>query len=228
VRRAEDPIVPLQMLRSRTVGVASASLFMTTAALFSVVVFVPLYLPATTGADPTEAGLLMVPMMLGTTISTVIAGRRISRTGRYRHYPPIGLATMAAALVALAALAGEHSRTATGIALAAFGLGFGLVTQVLMVAVQNAVDRRELGTATAVTSFFRALGGSVGAAGLGAVFAAHSGTSVRGGTLGHVGPGVVNAVADAVQTVFLVAAPLAVVGLLVALRLPGDRLRTST
>jgi EmrB/QacA subfamily drug resistance transporter len=225
-RRADDPILPLDMLRSPVVGVASAGLFLTTASLFAVVVFVPLFLQATTGADPTEAGLLMVPMMLGITLSTTLAGRRISRTGRYRHYPPIGLGTMAAALIGLGALAGEHSRTATGVALTVFGLGFGLVTQVLMVAVQNAVERRELGTATAVTSFFRALGGSVGAAGLGAVFAAHSGTSVSSGAVGRVAPALAAEIADAVQTVFLVAAPLAVLGLLVVLRLPDIRLRT--
>jgi EmrB/QacA subfamily drug resistance transporter len=224
-RRAEDPIVPLGMLRSRAVGVASAGLFLTTASLFAVVVFVPLFLQATTGADPTEAGLIMVPMMLGTTVSTVLAGRRIARTGRYRHYPPIGLATMAGALVVLAAFAQAHSRTATAIALAIFGLGFGLVTQVLMVAVQNAVDRRSLGTATAVASFFRALGGSVGAAGLGAVFAAHSGTSARD-AVGHIDPALVSDIAGAVQAVFLAAAPLAVIGLVVVLRLPGTSLRT--
>jgi EmrB/QacA subfamily drug resistance transporter len=223
-RRAPDPIVPLRMLRSRVVAVASAAMFLGTAALFAVVVFVPLFLQTTTGADPTEAGLLMVPMMLGTTVSTAVAGRRISRTGRYRHYPPIGLGAMAVALLALAAFAGEHSRTATGLALTVFGLGFGLVTQVLMVAVQNAVDRRELGTAAAVTSFFRALGGSIGAAVLGAVFAAGTG-SAPGGAPGHTSAAEVGVIADAVRTVFLVAVPLAVVGLLVALRLPDRELR---
>jgi EmrB/QacA subfamily drug resistance transporter len=227
-RRAEDPIVPLGMLRSPAVGVASGALFLTTASLFAVVVFVPLFLQATTGATPTEAGLLMAPMMLGTTISTAVAGRHISRTGRYRHYPPIGLAAMAASLLALAAVAPEHSRAATGVALAAFGLGFGLVTQVLMVAVQNAVDRRELGTATGVTTFFRALGGSVGAAVLGAVFAAQSGTSARGGVVGGVDPRLASAIADAVQTVFLVAAPLAILGAFVAARLPAVGLRTES
>ena len=224
-RRAADPIVPLGMLRSRAVGVASLALFLTTASLFSVVVFVPLFLQAATGADPTEAGLLMVPMMLGTALSTSLAGRRIARTGRYRHYPPIGLAGMAGALVVLAALAGEHSRATTAVALAGFGLGFGLVTQVLMVAVQNAVDRRRLGTATAVTSFFRALGGSAGAAALGAVFAAQSGTSARGG-VGRIDPHAVAEIASAVQTVFVAAIPLAVLGLIVVLRLPAARLST--
>jgi predicted MFS family arabinose efflux permease len=219
-------VVPLRMLRTPTVGIASAGLFLNTAALFAVVVFVPLYLQATTGAGPTEAGLLLVPMMVGTTISTNLAGRRISQTGRYRHYPPIGLGAMALALIGLAAVAGEESRAATSVVLAVFGLGFGLVTQVLMVAVQNAVERRELGTATGATSFFRALGGSVGAAALGAVFAAQSGTSVSGRVVGRVDPALAANIADAVQTVFLVAVPIAVVGLLVVLRLPARELRS--
>jgi EmrB/QacA subfamily drug resistance transporter len=225
-RQAADPLVPLAMLRSPTVGVASAGLFLTTASLFAVVVFVPLFLQATTGADPTEAGLLLVPMMLGTTLSTNLAGRRISKTGRYRHYPPIGLGAMAIALLGLAAFADSESRVATTLMLALFGLGFGLVTQVLMVAVQNAVERRELGTATGATSFFRALGGSVGAAALGAVFAAQSGTSAGGRVVGNASPALAANIADAVQTVFLVAAPIAVVGLLVVLRLPASELRT--
>ena len=100
---------------------------------------------------------------------------RIARTGRYKRFPIAGLALMTAALVLLAALAGDPSQVATGIALAVFGLGFGMVTQVLIVAVQNSVERRELGVATATTGFFRALGGAVGAAVLGAVFAAQAG-----------------------------------------------------
>ena len=86
---------------------------------------------------------------------------------------------MTVALVLLAAFAGDPSQVATGIGLAVFGLGFGMVTQVLIVAVQNSVDRRELGVATATTGFFRALGGAVGAAVLGAVFAAQAGSPRR-------------------------------------------------
>ena len=89
-------------------------------------------------------------------------GARIVRTGRYKRFPIAGLALMTVALVLLAAFAGDPSQVATGIALGVFGLGFGMVTQVLIVAVQNSVDRRELGVATATTGFFRALGGAVG------------------------------------------------------------------
>jgi len=213
-RRAQDPIVPFALLRTRSVAVASTALFFGTAALFSVTVFVPLFLQTATGATPTEAGLLLAPMMLGTTVSTMLSGRYIARTGRYKRFPIIGLGLMASALVLLAAVTGDASRTATGVGLVIFGLGFGMVTQVLIVAVQNSVDRRELGVATAATGFFRALGGAVGAAALGAVFAAHAGTGVRADII------------DAVQLVFAVAAPLAAIALLVVLRLPERALRS--
>ena len=203
-RRAADPIVPFHLLRSRVVAVTSAALFLGTASLFAVTVFVPVFLEAATGATPTEAGLLLAPAMLGITVSTTLSGRSIARTGRYKRFPLAGLAAMAAGLVLLAALAGERSQAATGAGLAVFGLGFGMVTQVLIVAVHNSVERRELGVATAVTGFFRALGGAVGAAVLGAVFAARSGDGVVAG----------------VQAVFLVAAPLALLGLLVVTLIP--------
>jgi EmrB/QacA subfamily drug resistance transporter len=213
-RRAADPIVPLDLLRTPVVALASAALFLTTAALFAITVFVPLFLQTTTGATPTEAGLLLVPAMLGITVSTTLAGRRIERTGRYKLFPLAGLALMTTALVALAALAGNPSRAATGIGIAVFGLGFGMVGQVLLVAVQNAVDRRQLGIAMATTSFFRALGGAIGAAALGAVFA--------GQVDGSATP---SSVIDGVQAVFLVAAPLAALALLIVLRLPEKPLQ---
>jgi MFS family permease len=205
-RRAADPIVPLHLLRTRPVAVASGALFLATASLFAITVFVSLFLQSTTGASPTEAGLLLAPAMLGITVSTMLSGRSIARTGRYKRFPVAGLLLMSGSLVLLAALAGEPSQLATGIGLVAFGLGFGMVGQVLIVAVQNSVERRELGVATATTGFFRALGGAAGAAVLGAVFAAQA-------------SGPQPEIADAVQTVFLVAAPLAALGALVVLLL---------
>ena len=209
-RRATDPIVPFHLLRTRVVAVTSAALFLATAALFAVTVFVPVFLETATGATPTEAGLLLAPAMLGITVSTTLSGRSISRTGRYKRFPLAGLAAMAAGLVLLAALADERSQAAAGLGLAVFGLGFGMVTQVLVIAVHNSVDRRDLGVATAVTGFFRALGGAVGAAVLGAVFAAQAGGGV----------------VDGVQAVFLVAAPLAVLALLAVVLLPETPLDT--
>jgi EmrB/QacA subfamily drug resistance transporter len=213
-RRAKDPIVPVRMLATRAVSVASAGLFFGTASLFAVTVFVPLFLQAAAGLSPTQAGLLLVPMMVGTTISTTLSGRSIAKTGRYKRFPIIGLGVMTAALTLLAAIASQRSATATGIALLVFGLGFGMVSQVLVVAVQNSVERTQLGIATATTTFFRALGGAVGAAGLGAVFTARAGAATAPV---HI--------ADGVQTVFLVAAPLAALALLVLLWLPEAELK---
>jgi MFS family permease len=224
-RRAADPIVPFHLLRSRAVGVASAGLFLATAALFSITVFVPLLLQTATGATPTQAGLLLAPAMLGITVSTTLSGRSISRTGRYKRFPIAGLALMTAALGLLAAFAGDPHALTIGAGLIVFGLGFGMVTQVLITAVQNTVDRRELGIAMAVTGFFRGLGGAVGAAVLGAVFATQAGSSVSAGGSG-LGAVVRGDVIDGAQAVFLVAAPLAAIALLVVFRLPEAQLRT--
>jgi EmrB/QacA subfamily drug resistance transporter len=224
-RRAGDPIVPFHLLRTPTVAIASSALFLGTAALFAITVFVPLFLETTTGATPTQAGLLLIPAMLGITVSTMLSGRSIARTGRYKRFPIAGLALMTAGLALLAVLAGEPSQLATGIGLVVFGLGFGMVTQVLVVAVQNSVDRRELGVATSVTGFFRALGGGVGAAILGAVFAAQAGAHASEGA-GGLQTVVRGDIVDGVQAVFIVAAPLAAVALLAVLKLPELPLRT--
>jgi len=226
-RRAADPIVPVTMLRMRAIAVSSSALFLATAALFAVTVFVPLYLQATTGATSTEAGLLLVPAMLGITVSATLSGRSITRTGRYKRFPVAGLSLMTVALLVLAAVAPATSRAATGLGLALFGLGFGMVTQVLVIAVQNGVDRRELGVATAATGFFRGLGGAVGAAVLGAVFAAVAGTHVGEGGMRALGAGSRDDIVDAVRAVFLVAAPLAALALAVVLRLPERPLSRS-
>ena len=218
-RRAADPIVPLALLRTRVVAVSSVALFLTTAALFSITVFVPLYLQITTHATPTQAGLLLVPMMVGITVSTNLVGFAMSKTGRYKRYPVAGLALMTAALVLLAAVVPHPSRTATGAGLVLFGLGFGMVGQVLIAAVQNSVPRAQLGIAMATTSFFRGLGGAAGAAALGAIFAARTGTSATTAALGHLSAGARADVIHGVQAVFLTAAPVAATALIVVLLL---------
>jgi EmrB/QacA subfamily drug resistance transporter len=225
-RRAADPIVPFHLLRTRAVAVASSALFLATAALFSITVFVPLFLQTTTGASPTEAGLLLAPAMLGITVSTTLSGRSIVRTGRYKRFPIAGLALMTAGLALLAILASGTSQVGTAIGLVVFGLGFGMVTQVLIVAVQNSVDRRELGIATATTGFFRGLGGAVGAAVLGTVFAAKAGAHASEGGVHGLDAAVRSNIVEAVQTVFLVAAPLTALGLIVVLWLPESPLQT--
>ena len=224
--RAPDPIVPLSLLRTRPVAVSSVALFLTTAALFSITVFVPLYLQTTTHATPTQAGLLLVPMMIGITVSTNLAGVVMSKTGRYKRYPILGLALMTVALVLLAAVAPHPSRTATAVGLVVFGLGFGMVGQVLIAAVQNSVPREQLGVAMATTTFFRGLGGAVGAAVLGAIFTARTGVgTTAAASLRHLSAGARTDVIHGVQSVFLTAAPIAAVALVVVLLLREVPLR---
>jgi EmrB/QacA subfamily drug resistance transporter len=223
VRRTPDPIVPLSLIGNRPVALASVALFLLTATMFSITVFVPLFLQTATGASPTQAGLLLIPAMVGITLSTNLAGRMIQRTGRYKAFPVIGLALICAALITLAVVVEHPSRFTTALSLVVFGLGFGMVGQVLIIAVQNAVERRELGLAMAVTGFFRALGGAVGAAVLGAVFAARAGHAGTGTlTLAHAGR---TEVIAGVHAVFLVAAPLALLALVAVVALKEVPLR---
>jgi MFS family permease len=221
--RTADPIVPLTLIGNRAVALASAALFLVTATMFAITVFVPLFLQTTTGATPTQAGLLLIPMMVGITLSTNVAGRLIQRTGRYKIFPIIGLALISTALLSLAVLVQHPSRITTGTALALFGLGFGMVGQVLIVAVQNTVERRELGLAMAVTGFFRALGGAVGAAVLGAVFASRIGHA-GSGTLALAHAGRLDVISG-LHTVFLAAAPIALLALVAVLALKEVPLR---
>jgi EmrB/QacA subfamily drug resistance transporter len=245
-RRAAEPILPLRLFRDPVFDVVSAVLFLTTCAFFAAIVFTPLWLQSVGGASATNSGLLLLPLMLSAATSTAVSGRLISRTGRYKRFPVAGLAIMAFGLFLLSTMDAGTSRTTTSLLLVVFGLGFGMVSQVLTVAIQNAVDRRDIGVATGSANLFRALGGSVGVALFGAIFAARLDTwlprSVPAGagvdaqslqaspsTLASVPAsvrdGIVDAIAHSLHTVFLVAAPIALVGLLVVLFLREVPLR---
>jgi len=149
----------------------------------------------------------------------------MSKTGRYKRYPVIGLGVMTAALVLIAILVPHPSRTTIAIGLVVFGLGFGMVGQVLIAAVQNSVPRAQLGTAMATTSFFRGIGGATGAAILGAIFTARAGVNTTAGSLGHLGAAARADVIHGVQAVFLTAAPIAAIALIVVLALREAPLR---
>jgi EmrB/QacA subfamily drug resistance transporter len=222
-RSAPEPLLPLRLFREPVFVVVSAALFLTMLAFFAVIVFMPIFLQVVEGASATESGLLLLPMLLGATISTALSGRAISRTGRYKAFPVAGLGLMSAGLLALSRIGTGTSAATAGVLLAVFGVGFGLVTQVLTVAIQNAVDRRDLGIATASANLFRSLGGSVGVALFGAVFASRLGTA--GTDPEHLQSVDAGEVASALHTVFLIGAPVALLGLLVVLSLREVPLR---
>jgi EmrB/QacA subfamily drug resistance transporter len=198
-RRAAEPVLPLRLFREPVFDVVSAALFFTTLSFFAVIVFMPVFLQTVVGVSATTSGFLLLGLLIAATASTAVSGRAISKTGRYKRFPLIGLAIMAIGLLALSRLDAGTSQVVIVALLALFGLGFGLVSQVLTVAIQNAVDRRDLGIATASANLFRSLGGAVGAAAFGALYTGAS--------------------------VFLYAAPVAIAALLVVLLLEEVPLR---
>jgi EmrB/QacA subfamily drug resistance transporter len=213
-RRTAEPILPLRLFREPVFNVVAIVLFLTTCAFFAAIVFLPLFLQRVTGATAVESGLLLLPMLLAGTISTAVIGRVVTRTGHYKAFPAVGLGLMSAGLLLLSRLDANAAYATVAAYTVVFGLGFGMVSQLLVLAIQNAVDQRDIGIATASANLFRALGGSVGAAVFGAIFAS------------RVSPGAgAGAIADGLDTVFLAAAPVAALGLLAVLLLKERPLR---
>ena len=218
-RGAAEPILPLRLFRNRAFAVTSAVGLIVGFALFGSVTYLPLYLQVVRGATPTESGLQMLPMMGGTLATSILSGQLVSRTGRYKIFPVVGMGVMAVGLVLLSRLGPETGLVAASGMMLLLGLGMGLVLQVLVVAVQNAVDYTDLGAATSGTILFRMIGGSVGTAIFGAVFAARLAANVAGGVEYTA------AFASALGTVFLVAAAIALGGFALAWLLPERPLR---
>jgi len=169
--RAAEPILPLSLFRNHTFSVTSAVGFIVGFALFGAVTYLPLYLQVTKGSSPTVSGLQLTPLMAGVLITSITSGQLISRLGRYRVFPITGTAVMAVAMFLLSRLGvGASTWVAAAFALL-LGLGLGMVMQVLVLAVQNAVDRSVMGVATSGSTLFRQVGGSIGVALFGTIFA---------------------------------------------------------
>jgi EmrB/QacA subfamily drug resistance transporter len=232
--RAAEPLVPLRLFRNADFSLTSAVGLIVGFALFGGVTYVPLFLQSVSGHSPTTSGLEMLPMMGGMLVTSILSGQIISRTGRYKVFPIAGMALITAGLVLLARM---HPDTTTNYVLGALlvlGLGLGMVLQVLVIAVQNAVDYSDLGAATSGAMLFRLIGGSVGTAALGAIFAARLGgepsaSGLSPTMLADLDPALratyAAVLSDALDTVFLVAAAVALVGTALALLLPERPLR---
>jgi EmrB/QacA subfamily drug resistance transporter len=169
--RASEPIVPLELFRNRIFTVTSAVGFIVGLALFGSVTYMPLYLQIVKGHSPTASGLQLTPMMGGVLVTSIVSGNLISRFGRYRPFPIAGTAIMTVALYLLARLGVSTPTWRAAVYMLVLGLGLGMVMQVLVLAVQNAVDYRFLGVATSGSTLFRQVGGSIGVSLFGAIFA---------------------------------------------------------
>jgi EmrB/QacA subfamily drug resistance transporter len=244
-RRAAEPILPLHLFRNPAFSVTSVVALIVGFAMFGSITYLPLYLQVVKGATPTGSGLEMLPMMAGMLTSSIVSGQLISRTGRYKIFPVVGTGVMTLGLFLLSRLPVGASMVRIESTLLLLGLGIGLVMQVLVIAVQNAVDYRDLGVATSGNTLFRSVGGSVGTAVLGAVFAARLATELaRNAPAGAAPPSGAGlslqsiaqlpasaravygaAFTNSIDTVFLVAAVIALVGFAVIWLLPERQLR---
>src|SRR4051794_32954492 len=168
--RAAEPLLPLELFRNRVFTVSSAVGFIVGLALFGAVTFLPLYLQVVRGYSPTASGLQLTPLMGGVLITSILSGNIISRTGRYRRFPIAGTALMTVAMLLLSRLGTTTSGWVAALYMFILGLGLGMVMQVLVLAVQNAVDYTYLGVATSGSTLFRQVGGSIGVALFGAIF----------------------------------------------------------
>lgn len=169
--RSREPILPLSLFRNRIFSAAGAIGFILGVTLFGAVTMLPVYLQVVRGIEPSAAGLHMTPMMAGVFAASIASGRIVGRIGRYRVFPRVGTAMMAIALVLLSTIGPETPILLVSAYMLGLGLGMGMVMQVLILAVQNSVDYAHLGAATSGTMLFRTIGGSIGVAIFGGIFA---------------------------------------------------------
>jgi EmrB/QacA subfamily drug resistance transporter len=247
-RRAREPILPLRLFTQRTFVITSAVGLIVGFALFGSVTYLPVYLQIVRGVSPTASGMQMLPMMAGMLTTSILSGQLISRTGRYRHFPILGTGVMTGGLFMLSRLTSGSGTPLTSALMLTLGVGLGMVMQVLVIVVQNSVDYRDLGVATSGATLFRLVGGSLGTAVLGAIFAsrltahlsrllptfAGNGDAAQGMSarmLAQLPPNVRAAYAEAftasLDTVFLVAAVVCAVGFVLTWLLPERPLRAT-
>ena len=246
-RRAAEPVLPLHLFKIRTFWVANLVGFIVGFAMFGAITYLPLFFQIVRGESPTISGLQLLPLMAGLLIVSIGSGQVISRTGRYRVFPIAGTALMTIGLLLLSRMGIGTSSVEAALFMLVLGMGLGSVMQVLVLVVQNAVPYSELGVATSGATFFRSIGGSFGTAIFGAIFSnvlvgnlvSHLGkarlpsgvstSSVTPAVLDKLPPvvhhGLMAAYAQSIQTVFVIAAPIALLAFLASLLIPQVELR---
>ncbi|RPA12405.1 MDR family MFS transporter [Gordonia sp. OPL2] len=249
--RAPEPVLPIRLLTNRVFVISASVGFVVGFAMFGAITFLPLFLQSVQGATATSSGLRMIPMMVGLLITSIGSGQIISRTGRYKIFPIIGCGIFTVALYLLSTMDRTTSEVLTSVYLFILGVGLGMVMQVLVLAVQNAVEYRDLGTGTSGATFFRTIGSSVGVAAFGAVFNTRLDSLLTSepppGAVGRCSAEVLEAstlslpscppdvqdwfldgFTDAFHVVFLVAVPIGAIAFALSWLLPEVSLRTVT
>ncbi|MGH8776346.1 MAG: MDR family MFS transporter [Jiangellaceae bacterium] len=249
--RAEEPIIPLRLFRNRVFAPTIVFVAIMGLAMFGGIIFLPVYLQVVQGMSPTESGLALLPMMAGLFTTSIGSGQLVTRNGRYKVYPILGAGVTAIGILLLSTLGVDTPYWQIGIYFYVFGAGLGFTMQIVVTAVQNAVERRDMGSATSSVMFFRSMGAAFGTAIFGAVL-----TSRLGHHLGEAGaasglPGgadeseiannvhaiqalppdlhaiVVDAWVHSLRDVFLVALPFVLLAFITAFFIPELTLKTA-
>ena len=163
-RMGDDALLPLRLFRSPTFSVASGQVTIIGMAMFGGLSVIPLYLQIVKGASPTKSGLLLLPMVAGLMLASLAAGRIVARTGRYKVFPVVGSVLMLIGMGLLTTIGADTPLWQTDVFMAIFGIGLGFNMQSLVLAMQNSVPAKDMGVASAASSFFRSVGGTLGTA----------------------------------------------------------------
>jgi EmrB/QacA subfamily drug resistance transporter len=239
--RAAEPVLPLRMFTRTGFASCVAVSFVAGAAMFGAIVYLPLFFQGVQGRQATNAGLLLLPLMLALMIGSLVVGRLVTRTGRYKLYPVAGTIVAVVGLWLMSTMEPDTSRLVSSAWMIVLGVGIGATLPVLTVAVQNAVELRDLGAGTASVNFFRTLGSTIGVAVFGAVLTRQLTDAITSGLVGVELPDGVTAdtltqdpralgalteplrsiaiggLSDAITTVFAVAAGVMVIGAIAAI-----------
>ncbi|UNS96845.1 MFS transporter [Streptomyces tubbatahanensis] len=250
-RRAAEPVLPPSIFAVRNFTLCAAISFVIGFAMFGCMTYLPTFLQVVHGITPTMSGVHMLPMVLGVLVSSTLSGQLITHTGHWKVFPVLGTAITTVGMVLLHRMTPDSSQWEMGAYFAVFGLGLGLVLQVLVLVAQNAVRYADLGVATSGVTFFRSVGASVGVAVFGAIFASRLGgklaDALRGSRLpsgvtpqslkhdpqsiGRLPPqarrGVLDAYSSSITDVFLYASPLAALAFVLTWLLHEQKLRRS-
>ncbi|MFJ8280022.1 MDR family MFS transporter [Streptomyces griseoviridis] len=168
--KAAEPVLPLHIFRSRNFTLMSLIGFITGFVMFGATLFLPLYQQAVQGASATNSGLLLLPMLGAMLVTSMVAGRVTTNTGKYKVFPIAGSVLMIVGLYLLSTMDTGTSRFTSGVFMAVVGLGMGCLMQITMLVAQNSVDMKDMGVASSSTTLFRTLGSSFGVAVMGALF----------------------------------------------------------
>jgi len=163
-RMGDDALLPLRLFRNSTFSVASAQVTIIGMAMFGGMAVIPLYLQIVKGASPTKSGLLLLPLVAGLMLASLASGQLIARTGRYKIFPVVGSVLMVIGMGLMITIGADTALWQTDIYMAVFGIGLGLNMQSLVLAMQNAVPAKDMGVASASSTFFRSIGGTLGTA----------------------------------------------------------------